>query len=100
MLTHSWVLDERGKFYSKSEIAKARAAGVKIDYVEPAVRMEKNGAEMLRLWTAAGDYQSDVVFSEAILDAALGVIPEDPQHLPLPAVQPLRLRSGARRPRR
>ena len=29
--------------------------------------MEKNGAEMLRLWTAAGDYQSDVVFSEAIL---------------------------------
>jgi isoleucyl-tRNA synthetase len=67
VLTHSWVLDERGKFYSKSEIAKARAAGVKIDYIEPAVRMEKNGAEMLRLWTAAGDYQSDVVFSEAIL---------------------------------
>jgi isoleucyl-tRNA synthetase len=68
VLTHSWVLDERGKFYSKSEIAKARAAGVKIDYVDPAVRMEKNGAELLRLWTAAGDYQSDVVFSEAILN--------------------------------
>jgi isoleucyl-tRNA synthetase len=68
VLTHSWVLDEHGKFYSKSEIAKARAAGVKVDYVEPAVRMEKNGAELLRLWTAAGDYQSDVVFSEAILN--------------------------------
>ncbi|HSS38386.1 MAG TPA: class I tRNA ligase family protein, partial [Polyangia bacterium] len=67
VLTHSWVLDARGKFSSKSEIAKARAAGIKIDYVEPAVRMEKNGAELLRLWTAAGDYQSDVVFSEAIL---------------------------------
>ena len=67
MLTHGWVLDERGKVYSKSEIAKARAAGTKINYVDPAVCMEKNGAELLRLWTAAGDYQSDVVFSEAIL---------------------------------
>jgi len=68
VLTHSWVLDERGKVYSKSEIAKARAAGAKVDYVDPAVRMEKNGAELLRLWTASGDYQSDVVFSEAILN--------------------------------
>ncbi len=68
VLTHSWVLDDRGKVYSKSEIAKARAAGAKVDYVDPAVRMEKNGAELLRLWTASGDYQSDVVFSEAILN--------------------------------
>ena len=57
VLTHGWVLDERGKVYSKSEIEKARAAGVKIDYVEPGVWMEKNGAELLRLWTAAADYQ-------------------------------------------
>ncbi len=68
VLTHGWVLDERGKVYSKSEIARARAAGAKIDYVEPAVRMEKNGAELLRLWTAAGDYQNDIVFSETILN--------------------------------
>ena len=27
VLTHGWVLDERGKVYSKSEIAKAKAAG-------------------------------------------------------------------------
>jgi isoleucyl-tRNA synthetase len=67
VLTHGWVLDERGKPYSKSEIARAKAAGVKIDYVEPAVRMEKSGAEILRLWSAAGDYQGDIVFSEAIL---------------------------------
>ncbi len=33
--------------------------------------MEKNGAELLRLWTAAADYQGDVVFSETIL-AQLG----------------------------
>ncbi len=68
VLTHGWVLDETGKAYSKSEIAKARAAGSKIDYVDPAVWMQKNGAELLRLWAAAADYQSDVVFSKTILD--------------------------------
>ena len=67
VLTHGWVLDERGKVYSKSEIAKAKASGAKMSYVDPAVWMEKNGAEMLRLWTAAGDYQGDIVFSETIL---------------------------------
>ena len=67
VLTHGWVLDERGKPYSKSDIAKARAAGAKVTYVDPAVWMEKNGAELLRLWTAASDYQGDVVFSDTIL---------------------------------
>jgi isoleucyl-tRNA synthetase len=62
------VLDERGKVYSKSEIAKAREAGIKTDYVDPSAWMEKNGAELLRLWAAAADYQSDVVFSKTILD--------------------------------
>jgi isoleucyl-tRNA synthetase len=68
VLTHGWVLDERGKVYSKSEIERARAAGIKTDYVEPSAWMEKNGAEVLRLWVAAADYQSDVVFSKTILD--------------------------------
>jgi isoleucyl-tRNA synthetase len=68
VLTHGWVLDERGKVYSKSEIEKARAAGIKTDYVEPGAWMEKNGAEVLRLWAAAADYQSDVVFSKTIMD--------------------------------
>jgi isoleucyl-tRNA synthetase len=68
VLTHGWVLDERGKVYSKSEIARAKAAGAKIDYIDPAIWMEKNGAELLRLWTAAGDYQGDIVFSKTILD--------------------------------
>ena len=71
VLTHGWVLDERGKVYSKTEITKARASGAKLSYVDPAVWMEKNGAELLRLWTAAADYQSDVVFSDTIL-AQLG----------------------------
>jgi isoleucyl-tRNA synthetase len=68
VLTHGWVLDERGKVYSKSEIERARAAGIKTDYVEPGAWMEKNGAEVLRLWAAAADYQADVVFSKTILD--------------------------------
>jgi isoleucyl-tRNA synthetase len=68
VLTHGWVLDERGKVYSKSEIAKARAAGAKTDYVDPAVFMEKNGAELLRLWTAGADYQNDIVFSQTVLN--------------------------------
>ena len=71
VLTHGWVLDERGKVYSKSEIARARAAGAKINYVDPGVWMEKNGAELLRLWTAAADYQGDIVFSETILEPAV-----------------------------
>jgi isoleucyl-tRNA synthetase len=71
VLTHGWVLDERGKVYSKSEIAKARAAGAKVDYIDPGVWMEKNGAELLRLWTASSDYQADIVFSPTIL-AQLG----------------------------
>jgi isoleucyl-tRNA synthetase len=41
---------------------------VKTDYVEPGAWMEKNGAEVLRLWSAAADYQSDVVFSKTIMD--------------------------------
>ncbi len=68
VLTHGWVLDERGKVYSKSEIERARAAGIKTDYVEPGAWMDKNGAELLRLWAAAADYQGDVVFSKIILD--------------------------------
>ncbi len=68
VLTHGWVLDERGKAYSKSEIAAARKAGIKIDYIDPMEWIAKNGAELLRLWTASGDYQSDVVFGKAILD--------------------------------
>ena len=93
VLTHGWVLDERGKVYSKSEIEKARAAGIKTDYVEPSVWMEKNGAELLRLWAAAADYQSRRRVLEDHPRPAGRVVPQDPQHLPLPALEPLRLRA-------
>ncbi len=68
VLTHGWVLDEQGNPYSKSDIEKKRAAGGKIDYVDPAVWMEKNGAELLRFWAASADYQTDIVFSKTIID--------------------------------
>jgi isoleucyl-tRNA synthetase len=68
VLTHGWVLDERGRAYSKSSIEAAKATGMKIDYVDPIVWMEKNGAELLRLWAAAADYQNDIVFSKTIID--------------------------------
>jgi isoleucyl-tRNA synthetase len=68
VLTHGWVLDEKGRAYSKSDIEKARAAGIKIDYVDPSVFIEKNGAEILRLWVASGDTQADVVYSQTIIN--------------------------------
>jgi isoleucyl-tRNA synthetase len=67
VLTHGWVLDERGKPFSKSEIARARAQGIKIDYVDPGEYMQKNGAELLRLWVGSSNYQADVVFSQGLL---------------------------------
>ena len=54
--------------------------------------MEKNGAELLRLWTAAGRLPGRHRLLEDDPRPARRVVPEDPQHLPLPAVEPLRLR--------
>jgi len=89
VLTHGWVLDERGKVYSKSEIEKARAAGVKTDYVEPGVWMEKNGAELLRLWAAARRLPSGRGVQQDHPGPTGRVVPQDPQHLPLPSFQPV-----------
>ena len=99
VLTHGWVLDERGKAYSKSEIAKARASGVKIDYVDPA-RLDR---EERRRAAAPVDRRRRLPERHRLLaddpQPARRVVPQDPQHLPVPAVEPLRLRAGARRAR-
>ncbi len=96
VLTHGWVLDERGKPYSKSEIAKARAAGAKIDYVDPG---GLDGEERRRA-AAPVDRRRRLPGRRRLLGDDPGpagrVVPEDPQHLPLPAVEPLRLRAVAR----
>ncbi|HJZ83644.1 MAG TPA: isoleucine--tRNA ligase [Polyangia bacterium] len=63
VLTHGFILDERGRAFSKSEIEKARAAGVQIEYVPPEDVWNREGAELLRLWVASEDFRSDVTYS-------------------------------------
>jgi isoleucyl-tRNA synthetase len=58
VLTHGFVVDDKGQAYSKS-------LG---NYIPPAEVIAKRGAEMLRLWVAYVDYTQDVPFSEQILD--------------------------------
>lgn len=54
VVTHGWILDEKGKAMHKS-LGNA---------VSPLEVMEKSGADILRLWTAANDFRVDVRFSE------------------------------------
>jgi isoleucyl-tRNA synthetase len=68
VLTHGFVLDDKGRPYSKTEIEKARREGRKIEYIPPEDVLKKQGAELLRLWVASEDYRNDVAYSRAILD--------------------------------
>ena len=94
VLTHGFVVDGAGRKLSKSEG----------NYIDPAKIMDVNGAELLRLWTAAEDYRDDIRLSDEILkrlvDAyrkvhntwrfMLGVISDmDPVSGPLPVDQML-----------
>jgi isoleucyl-tRNA synthetase len=67
VLTAGFVLDERGKPYSKSDIQKALAAGIKVEWIPPEDVFKKEGAELLRLWVASEDYRNDVAYSRAHL---------------------------------
>ncbi len=68
VITHGFVLDEHGKEYSKSAIAKAKAEGKKTSYIEPDTVIAKYGAEMFRLWVASIEYRADITYSQNILD--------------------------------
>jgi isoleucyl-tRNA synthetase len=68
VITHGFVLDEQGVPYSKSAIAKAKAEGKKVSYIEPDSVIEKSGAEMFRLWVASTEFRNDIPYSQAILD--------------------------------
>ena len=57
VLTHGFVVDGEGKKMSKS-------LG---NTIEPQEVIEKQGAEILRLWVAAEDYTDDIRISEEIL---------------------------------
>lgn len=72
VLTHGFVLDERGRPYSKSEIEKARAAGIKTEYVSPDEVINKYGAEMLRLWAASSEFTQDVTYSKKHIENVSG----------------------------
>ena len=61
VLTHGFVVDGRGRKMSKS-------AG---NVVAPQDVMEQYGAEILRLWVAAQDYQEDLRISPQILKQLL-----------------------------
>src|SRR5262249_35422004 len=58
VLTHGFVLDDRGRPYSKSEIEKARQQGIKIEFIPPDEVLKTQGAELLRLWTASSDFRN------------------------------------------
>ena len=61
VLTHGFILNEKGEKMSKSE---GNAAS-------PQVVMKQNGAEILRLWVASSDYSADLRFGPNILKTAV-----------------------------
>ncbi len=92
VLTHGFVVDGAGRKLSKSEG----------NYIDPGKIMDVNGAELLRLWTAAEDYRDDIRLSDEILKGCvenyrkvrntwrfmLGVVSDmDPATGPLPVDQ-------------
>ena len=58
VITHGWVVDGEGRKQSKSEG----------NVTAPQTIIDKSGAEILRLWTAAVDYTEDVRCSDEILN--------------------------------
>ncbi len=57
VITHGWVLDEKGKAMSKS-------MG---NVIEPSEIVDKYGAETLRLWVSMLDYREDVKLGNEII---------------------------------
>ncbi|HUB08290.1 MAG TPA: isoleucine--tRNA ligase [Myxococcales bacterium] len=56
-LTHGFVVDEKGQKLSKS-------LG---NYIDPQKLLAQHGAEIVRLWAAASNYEQDVPLSEGIM---------------------------------
>jgi isoleucyl-tRNA synthetase len=57
VLTHGFILDEKGYKMSKSEG----------NVTSPVKLMEMHGADILRLWVTGSDYTADIKFGESIL---------------------------------
>ena len=67
VITHGFVLDETGRAYSKSAIAKAQREGKKIKYIAPESVIATNGAELLRMWVASVEYRNDMPYTQDVL---------------------------------
>jgi isoleucyl-tRNA synthetase len=68
VLTHGFVLDDNGRPYSKSEIAKAKREGRKVEFIEPDEVLRTQGAELFRLWVASTEFRTDIPYSRTILN--------------------------------
>jgi len=68
VITHGFVLDDRGNPYSKSAIEKAKAEGRAVDFIPPEDIIKSSGAEMFRLWVASTEFRNDIPYSRTILD--------------------------------
>jgi len=62
VLTHGFVVDSEGKKMSKSLN----------NVITPFEIIEKNGADILRLWVASEDYQTDIHISKEIIKHLIG----------------------------
>jgi isoleucyl-tRNA synthetase len=68
VITHGFVLDDKGTPYSKSSIERAKAEGKKTSYIEPEGVIKKSGAEIFRLWAGSTEFRNDITYSQTILD--------------------------------
>lgn len=59
VLTHGFICNEKGEILSKSQK----------NFVPPEKTINKEGAEILRLWVAYEDYRSDITFSPSIIQS-------------------------------
>ena len=59
LITHGFIVDEKGEKISKS----------KGNFIDPQVKINKYGAEILRLWVACEDYSDDNRIGDSIIES-------------------------------
>ena len=64
VLTHGFVVDEKGEALSKSTINEKKARGEDVSHFDPLQMIKLQGAEVLRAWSAYEDYRGDVRLSK------------------------------------
>ena len=56
--------------------------------------VKKWGADIVRLWVSSQDFRNDIIVSEERIAKVARNLPRHPQRAALPALEPLRFRSG------